>query len=60
MSNHEEANKIAKEVDFTGMHLSEIEKLLAKPGDDEEIVNEQEQNEIVNEEEEGQTTNTNN
>ena len=29
------------------------------PGDDEEIVNEQEQNEVVNDEESTQTTNTN-
>ncbi len=43
--------------ELSGLHLSEVEDLLNGPGDEEEIVNEQEQNEIVNEEEENQTTN---
>ena len=48
-----------KEPDFTGLHMLEIADLLSLPGDDEEIVNEQEQTEVVNEEESGQTTNAN-
>jgi hypothetical protein len=60
MENQTNENKAAKAPEFTGMHLTEVANIIAKPGDEEEIVNEQEQNEIVNEEEEGQTTNTNN
>lgn len=45
------------DIDFTGMHLSEITDAFNTPGGEEEIVNEQEQSEIVNEEEENQTTN---
>lgn len=48
-----------KEPDFAGLHLSEIKAMITSPGDEEEIVNEQEQNEIVNEEESTQTTNIN-
>lgn len=44
---------------FTGLHLSEIADMLTSPGDEEEIVNEQEQTEVVNEEESAQTTNAN-
>lgn len=60
MENDKKANTPAKEADFTGMHLTEVANVLGKPGDEEEIVNEQDQNEVVNEEEEGKTTNTNN
>lgn len=54
MQKNKKTTSPAKETEFTGMHLSEIADI---PGDEEEIVNEQEQNEIVNEEEENQTTN---
>ncbi|MDB5249753.1 MAG: hypothetical protein JWQ40_4147 [Segetibacter sp.] len=57
MQNDKHPNKAEKDEHFTGMHLSEMANVLGKPGDEEDIVNEQEQNEIVNEEEEGQTTN---
>ena len=51
-SNNEHRNFTAKQYDL----FSYIDSV---PGDEEEIVNEQEQNEIVNEEEESQTTNAN-
>lgn len=58
MQKNKETTGPAKETEFTGMHLSEIADALNIPGDEEEIVNEQEQNKIVNEEEEeNQTTN---
>lgn len=59
MTNNKKATDPVEEADFTGMHLSEIKNLFYSPGDEEEIVNEQEQNEVVNEEEEGKTTNAN-
>jgi hypothetical protein len=46
--------------DIADPHPSQTADICNMPGDDEEIVNEQEQNEIVNEEDEGKTTNTNN
>ena len=42
----------------TAMEIKNVVATTGVPGDDEEIVNEQEQNEIINEEGEGQTTNT--
>ncbi len=56
MTDPKQPNDAIANADFTGMHLSEIADLLNAPGDDEEIVNEQEQNEVVNEEDEGKTT----
>lgn len=52
-------NKKTTDPGFTGMHLSEIADFIAPPGDEEDIVNEQEQTEVVNEEESTQTTNAN-
>lgn len=53
------SDKNLKDPGFTGLHISEITDLLASPGDEKEIVNEQEQSEVVNEEESTQTTNAN-